>query len=134
MKFVVPCAFVAAAALVAVAGTLILGDRAMAAPTPPTAQPAPAEAGFWSQTRWDDDHADHARYGPMPRPSHDALRRVGVVRVLEVERDDGRMEIEGLDAQGREIDILMDIGGQRVLASHVDRHSDDHHDDDRWDD
>lgn len=34
----------------------------------------------------------------------------GIVRITEIERDDGKWEIEGRDAQGREIEI--DIHGQ----------------------
>ena len=34
----------------------------------------------------------------------------GIVKITEIERDDGKWEIEGRDAQGREIEI--DIHGQ----------------------
>jgi uncharacterized membrane protein YkoI len=34
----------------------------------------------------------------------------GIVRITEIERDDGKWKIEGRDAQGREIEI--DIHGQ----------------------
>lgn len=95
----------------------------------PTAANAQDDRG-WNDVRWDDDDDDRRRYGPMPRPNVEALRRVGMVRIVEVERDDGRLEVEGYDRRGREIDVKMDLSGRRVLS--VDR--DDDRDDDRWDD
>lgn len=83
------------------------------------AQPAPAEArgqAYWAETRWDDDHDDRRRHGPMPVPNVGVLKKAGMVRVVEVERDDGRIEVEGYDASGRELEIRMDAKGQRVLS------------------
>ena len=42
-----------------------------------------------------------------------------------MERDDGRIEVEGFDAQGREIKLTMDRAGKRVLSSRIDRDRDD---------
>lgn len=113
----------------AVLAMTLTGGAAAAAPVAGPAAPRPAADGFWAHARWDDDRDDRRRYGPMPRPDQAALRSIGVVRVLKVERDDGRLEVEGVDAQGREIDVLMDVAGRQVLAWKVDRD-----DDDRWDD
>lgn len=80
---------------------------------------APAGAqgnAFWANVHWDDDDDDLRRAGPMPLPSAEALKAAGMVRVVEVERDDGQLEIEGFDAQGRELEIEMDATGQEVLS------------------
>ena len=98
------------------------------APTAVTSAPAQDDR-TWDGVRWDDDADDRQVRGPIPRPSVDALRRVGMVRIVEVERDDGHLEVEGYDRQGREIDVKMDASGRRVLS--VDR--DDDRDDNRWD-
>lgn len=95
------------------------------APTAVSSAPAQDDR-TWDGVRWDDDTDDRQVRGPIPRPNVDALRRVGMVRIVEVERDDGHLEVEGYDRQGREIDVKMDASGRQVLA--VDR------DDDRWDD
>lgn len=79
---------------------------------------------FWAQTEWDNDADDLRRYGALPRPSKSALRAIGVTRVLEVEWDDGQIEIEGLNAQGREVDVVMDRAGRQVLRSKVERWDD----------
>lgn len=71
---------------------------------------------FWANVHWDDDDDELRRLGPMPLPSEQALKAAGVVRVVEVERDDGQLEIEGYDADGRELDIKMDATGQQVLS------------------
>lgn len=76
---------------------------------------------FWAGAHWDDDDDDHRVRGPIPRPSEAALRKAGLVRVTEVERDDGRIEVEGYDAQGRELDVTMDTKGQKVLRVEHDR-------------
>ena len=110
--------------LILLAATGVVATSAVVA-----ARPAPAEAqgqAYWSDTRWDDDDDDRRVRGAMPVPNAEALKRAGMVRVVEVERDDGRIEVEGYDATGRELDIYMDATGQRVLR--VER------DDDRWDD
>ncbi|MBP7705030.1 MAG: PepSY domain-containing protein [Caulobacter sp.] len=106
---------VALAALAAVA----VGGAAVAAPVSTATQPGSGDV-FWSSARWDDDDADDRRFRvtparPMPRPDQAALRAAGVTRVLEVERDDGRIEVEGRDARGREIDVKMDAAGKKVL-------------------
>lgn len=121
MKFLAPLSILA---------LVMVGDAAAATPGQNAPKSAHVSAdGFWAHAHWDDDREDQRRYGPMPRPDETALRALGVVRVLDVERDDGRMEVEGLDARGREIDVLMDITGRRVLASRIDRDALD-----RWED
>ena len=44
----------------------------------------------------------------------------GIVKITEIERDDGKWEIEGRDAQGREIEI--DIHGQTGKVVKFERH------------
>ena len=114
MKFKLPLILLAGAGVVATSAAV-------------AARPAPAAAqgqAYWSETRWDDDD-DRRTRGTMPVPDAEALKRAGLVRVVEVERDDGRLEVEGYDASGRALDIDMDAKGRRVLK--VDR-------DDDWDD
>ena len=88
-----------------------------------------AKDPIYAATHWDDDDDDRyhpqRRVSPMPVPDAAAIRQAGIVRVKEVERDDGRIEVEGYDAQGREIEVVMEAGGKRVLATRVDH---------RWDD
>ena len=55
----------------------------------------------------------------------EVIRRAGMVRVKEIEFDDGLIEVEGFDAQGREIKLYMDRDGKKILSKRVD---------DRWDD
>lgn len=103
---------------------------AVSAPAPAAAPPVVANSNrddFYGHADWDDDDDDRRRYGRMTRPDMGSLRAVGIVRVTEVERDDGRIEVEGRDARGREIDVLMDAQGRRVLDVRRDS-------DDRWDD
>lgn len=100
--------------------------QAPAAAAPPVVA-SPGRDDVYAHTDWDDDDDDGRRYGRMPRPDMGSLRAVGIVRVTEVERDDGRIEVEGRDARGREIDVLMDVQGRRVLDVR-------HDSDDRWDD
>jgi hypothetical protein len=94
------------------------------APTPKAAQNDP----FFASAHWDDDD-DHynprRQVAPMPVPDAAAIRKAGIVRVAEVERDDGRIEVEGYDAQGSKIELHMDRTGKRVLSSRVDRERDD---------
>jgi len=107
---------------------LLAGAGVLATSVAVAARPAPAGAqgqAYWSETRWDDDDDYRDQRRAMPVPNVEALKRAGMVRVTEVERDDGRLEVEGYDASGRELDIEMDARGQRVLE--IDR-------DDRWDD
>ena len=87
------------------------------------AAPAPAGAAndpFWAHVHWDDDDDDHhisqRAAVPMLIPDADAIRRAGMAVVHEVERDDGLIEVEGLDASGRELDIKMDAQGKRVIS------------------
>lgn len=107
--------------LILLAATGIVATSAAVA-----ARPAPAEArgqAYWSETYWDDDDDDdRRRRGPMPVPNAEVLKRAGMVRVVEVERDDGRIEVEGYDAAGRELEIRMDARGQRILS--IDRDDD----------
>ena len=137
MKPHLPLAVLAAAAIAGVATA-----APNAAPIAATGAAAPVESatialqtreGPFAYTDWDDDDDDRRRYGPMPRPDIRALNRAGIVRVTDVERDDGRLEIEGYDAQGRKMEARMDIRGQRVLSAWLDRDDDDRRDD-RWDD
>ena len=97
------------------------------AAAPPPVVASPGRDDVYAHADWDDDDDDGRRYGRMPRPDMGSLRAVGIVRVTEVERDDGRIEVEGRDARGREIDVLMDAQGRRVLDVRRDS-------DDRWDD
>ncbi len=46
-------------------------------------------------------------------------RGAGVTRVQDVDCDDGKWEVEGRDAQGREIEVDIHAGDGRVLS--VDR-------------
>lgn len=104
---------------------LLAATGAIAASAVVAAQPAPAEArgqAYWADTQWDDDDDDRRNAGPMPVPNAQVLKRAGMVRVVEVERDDGKIEVEGYDARGRELDITMDARGQRVLS--IDRDDD----------
>lgn len=80
---------------------------------------------FFANVHWDDDAHDRVTRGPMPMPSEAALKRVGMVHVVEVERDDGKLEVEGYDKFGREMDVDMDATGRRVLSVDID---DDDHD------
>lgn len=92
------------------------------------ADPAPAGAKgepFFANVHWDDDLDDRRRFGPMPVPNADAIKRAGIAQVVEVERDDGRIEVEGYDAQGRKIELRMDRRGQRVLSVRRDTEWDD---------
>jgi len=137
MKLLLPLTLVSLAAAAGVATAAPAPAPGAVASTPAVAAIAAAPAAAVSQSRndfyadadWDDDDDDRRRYGRMPRPDMGALRAVGVVRVIEVERDDGRIEVEGRDAHGREVDVLMDAQGRRVIDVRRDR---DH--DDRWDD
>lgn len=98
---------------------LLAAAGAVATPAVIAAQPAPPEArgqAYWAETHWDDDDDDRRHRGSMPVPNAEVLRRAGMVRVIEVERDDGRIEVEGYDAQGRELEIKMDARGQRILS------------------
>lgn len=137
MKPHLPLAVIAVAALAGVA-------TAAPAPAPTSVVSATATSATsvastqnrddaFAHTDWDDDDDDRRRYGPMPRPDIRALNRAGIVRVTDVEREDGRLEVEGYDAQGRKMEARMDVQGQRVLSAWRDRDDDDRSDD-RWDD
>ncbi|MFN4178388.1 hypothetical protein [Phenylobacterium sp.] len=131
MKPILPIALLAAVGLAgaAVAAPALAPQPAPQKPAEARAdRPAATPAGdMWSRVHWDDD--DSARRGqPWPRLNSAALRQAGMVKVREVERDDGEIEVEGYDARGREIDVTMDAAGQRVLR--VDRDDED----DRWGD
>lgn len=145
MKPHLPLAVIAVAAIAGVAtaapnaapvAATAAAASAVTAPAAPASPPPAAlqsREGPFAYTDWDDDDDDRRRYGPMPRPDIRALNRAGIVHVTDVERDDGRLEIEGYDAQGRKMEARMDIRGQRVLGAWRDRDDDDHWDD-RWDD
>ena len=109
--------------LVTVAAVAI-GGAGIGAATVALAGPAPAGAKdqpFFANDHWDDDFDDRRRYGPMLVPDANAIKRAGIVDVVEIERDDGRLEVEGFDAQGREIKVIMDRQGKRVLSVRRDR-------------
>lgn len=85
---------------------------------------------IYAATHWDDDDDDDRLTGqrkisPMPVPDAAAVRNAGIVRVAEVERDDGRIEVEGYDAKGREIELVMDAAGKRVVSVRRDDDRDD---------
>lgn len=93
-------------------------------PAPKSAQNNP----LFASAQWNDDddlHNTRGQVTPMPVPDVAAIRRAGIVRVMEVERDDGRIEVEGHDAQGRKIELHMDRMGKRVLSSRLDNDRDD---------
>lgn len=134
MKPHLPLALIAVAAFAGVATAAPAPAPTGAAPST-TATPVAAQSrdDAFAYTDWDDDADDRRRYGAMPRPDIRALNRAGIVHVTDVERDDGRLEIEGYDAQGRKMEARMDVRGQRVLGAWRDRDDDDRWDD-RWDD
>ncbi|MGE4324006.1 MAG: PepSY domain-containing protein [Sphingobium sp.] len=104
---------------------LIVATGVVATSAVVAARPAPPEArgqAYWAETHWDDDDDAARRRGAMPVPNAEVLKRAGMVRVIEVERDDGRIEVEGYDARGRELEIKMDARGQRILS--IDRDDD----------
>jgi len=108
-----------------IAALALMGGIGIGAATTAVAGPgaqALAEAvkdPIYAATHWDDDHdrlTGQRKISPMLVPDAAAVRNAGMVRVAEVERDDGRIEIEGYDAKGREIELVMDAGGKRVLS------------------
>ena len=112
MRYKLPVALALAAALVG-------GTVAVAA----TQAPAAAKGvSFFKNVHWDDDDdlVIGAPRPAMPVPDVNALKAAGMVRVTEVERDDGLIEIEGFDRHGREIDIKMDATGKQVLSVEID--------------
>jgi opacity protein-like surface antigen len=117
-------------AATAAAATVASNQAAPAAATVNHVGAAAAANSFFAGADVDDDRDNRRRYGPMPQLDESVLRRAGLVRVREIDRDDGRIEVEGYDAQGREIEMDLDLTGRRIL--HIDR--DDDRDDDRWDD
>lgn len=137
MKPHLPLTVIAVAALagVATAAPAPAATSVGAATTPSATSVAATQNrdDAFAHTDWDDDDDDRRRYGPMPRPDIRALNRAGIVRVTDVEREDGRLEVEGYDAQGRKMEARMDVQGQRVLGAWRDRNDDDRSDD-RWDD
>lgn len=113
---------VAALLTAGAAAPVIAQSAPEAAPQRASAQTAPArtQGDFFAGTEWDVDAEDQRRYGRMPRPNVQALRAIGMVRATEVERDDGRLEVEGVDRHGRDIDAKMDLAGRRVISYEVD--------------
>lgn len=117
-------------AAIALIGGIGIGAASAALAGPSAAALAEAvKDPLYAATHWDDDDDDRfnrlRQASPMPVPDAAAIRRAGIVRVKEVERDDGRIEVEGYDAQGREIDLIMDAAGKRVLSTRREH---------RWDD
>lgn len=99
--------------ILAAAGIALASTSANADDRPPAAAKGQS---FWAGVNWDDDDDERRRHGTMPLPNANALKSAGVVRVTEVERDDGRIEVEGYDRHGRELNVRMDARGQRVLT------------------
>ena len=122
--------FIALSALAIVSSGVVLTGPAVANSAAKVEQPArvenpqPTADRFWAFAAFEHDEDDNRRYGSLPRPSRSALAGVGVSRVLEVEWDDGHIEVEGLDARGREVDVIMDRTGQRVIRHKVERWGD----------
>lgn len=113
--------------MLTVLAAAVVGSMAAVA-TVAIAQSAPAAAKnqpFFANAHWDDDFEDRRRYGPMPVPNADAIKRAGIVDVVEIERDDGRIEVEGFDSRGRKIELYMERSGQRVLSIRRDTDWDD---------
>ncbi len=106
--------------LIVLATTGAIATSAVVAASPPP--PEARGVAYWAGTHWDDDDDDRRNRGPMPVPNAEVLKRAGMVRVVEVERDDGLIEVEGYDARGRELEIKMDARGQRILS--IDRDDD----------
>lgn len=75
--------------------------------------------------RSDDQYYASRKTKSAPNVDEEVIRRAGVLRVKEIEFDDGLIEVEGYDAQGREIKLYMDRDGKKILSKRVD---------DRWDD
>lgn len=117
MKKILPAVAVVAIAAAGIGAATV----ALAEPAPAAARNQP----YFANVHWDDDLDDRRRYGPMPVPNADAIKRAGIIHLVEVERDDGRIEVEGFDAQGREIKVVMDRQGRRVLSVRRDQHWDD---------
>lgn len=97
------------------------------------AKPAPNQGKLdpiFASAHWDDDDSDDIlkpsrKASPIPVPDADAIRRAGIVRVTEVERDDGQIQVEGFDAEGRKLELFMGRDGKRVLNSRVEHDWDD---------
>ena len=119
-------------AAIALIGGIGIGAASAALAGPTAAALAEAvKDPLYAAAQWDDDDDDTGRFSPqrqaspMPVPDAAAIRAAGIVRVKEVERDDGRIEVEGHDAQGREIELFMDATGKRVLSAQRDHRQDD---------
>lgn len=121
---------VSLSALAIVGAGVVLTAPALAYDAPKAEQPACAINAqsnadrFWASAEFEHDDEDNRRYGALPRPSRSALARVGMVRVLNVEWDDGLVEVEGVDEHGREIDAVMERSGERVIRHKVERWDD----------
>ena len=85
-------------------------------------------AGF-EDRRSDDQYYGSRKTKSVPNVDEEVVRRAGMVRVKEIEFDDGLIEVEGYDAQGREIKFYMDRDGKKILSKRFDDRWDD-----RWDD
>lgn len=113
-----------AAAGAAAAAPAMAPSAPTSSPAPARAQPDPRPSGdFYRHAEWDDDRDDRRRHGRLS-PNTAALRAAGFVQITEVDRDDGRVEVEGYDARGRELEAQMDARAQRVLSVRVDREDD----------
>lgn len=112
-------------AAIAAIAVLSIGAGSVAMAEPTQAPKAAKADPLFASAHWDDDDNDdnfnpNRKVTPMPMPDTAAIRKAGIVRVTEVERDNGRIEVEGYDAQGREVEVYMDAAGKRVLHSRID--------------
>lgn len=89
---------VLAAALVAIGGTA-LAQQPLPAPgdLPAAGQQQPAQGGVTAEQ------------------ALEIARKHGLVHLKEIERDDGKWEVEGTDAEGREIEIEVDLRTGEVV-------------------
>lgn len=108
--------------ILGLAAALVGGTAAVAAVAATQAPAAAKGVSFFNNVHWDDDAplTVGTRRTAMPVPDINALKAAGMVRVTEVERDDGLIEVEGFDRHGREIDVKMDAAGKRVLSVEID--------------
>ena len=77
----------------------------------------------------DDSSALRAPAAPVYTVSKDEAvaiaRGEGLEKLREAERDDGRWEVEGCDAQSREIEVYVDARSGEILKIEIDDDRDD---------
>jgi hypothetical protein len=98
---------------------LLFNGTAQAAPIGTPA--AAAKISYFADALWNDSdaHRHIMARGEMPVPDAATLQRAGMVRVREVERDQGRIAVEGNDQLGRPMNVTMDVHARYVLAVEV---------------